>query len=100
MTSEHHQAGKLALEQLAGAVAAVGLERAVAVALEIADDDLPHDRLVVDDEDRLQRVNCARPLGVCKRRPLRLVPRAQSPRTAPNACRAARPGGRVEQGQE
>jgi D-alanyl-D-alanine carboxypeptidase/D-alanyl-D-alanine-endopeptidase (penicillin-binding protein 4) len=49
---EHDEVGQLALEQLAGTVAVGGLERAVAVALEIAHDDLAHDRLVVDHEDR------------------------------------------------
>jgi hypothetical protein len=41
----------LALDQPSCGVAVTGLERAVAVALEVADDDLADDRLVVDDED-------------------------------------------------
>jgi len=41
----------LALEEGTGVVAIVRLERLVALPLEIADDDLAHDRFVVDDED-------------------------------------------------
>ena len=48
---EHDEVRRIALEQLARAVAVRRLERPVALALEVADDDLAHDRLVVDDED-------------------------------------------------
>ena len=39
-------------DQRASEVAVTGLERAVALALEVANDDLANDRLVVDDENR------------------------------------------------
>ena len=39
-----------------------GLERPVPLALEVADDDLAHDRLVVDDEDGCHGRNCAQPI--------------------------------------
>ena len=48
---EHHEVGRLALDERTGVVAVVRLERRVALALEVAHDDLAHDRLVVDDED-------------------------------------------------
>ena len=55
---EHDEVGRLLLEQLARAVAVVGLERRVALALEVAHDDLAHDRLVVDDEDGGHGAHC------------------------------------------
>ena len=48
---EHDEVGRLALDERAGVVAVVRLERRVPLALEVAHDDLAHDRLVVDDED-------------------------------------------------
>ena len=48
---EDDEVGRVALEQLARAVAVGGLERPVALPLEVADDDLADRRLVVDDEN-------------------------------------------------
>ena len=48
---EDHEAGALALDELAGRVAVAGLERAEAVPLEIAEHHLADDGLVVDDEN-------------------------------------------------
>ena len=47
---EDHEPRALGLEQLPGGGAVAGLERAEAVALEVAQDDLADDRLVVNDE--------------------------------------------------
>ena len=50
---EHDEVGRASSERVACGVAVAGLERAVPLALEIADDDLAHDRLIVDDEHGL-----------------------------------------------
>ena len=56
-----------ALDQPRARVAVAGLERAVALTGEIADDDLAHDRLVVDDEDGCHRRSCAPAMSVTPR---------------------------------
>src|SRR5207245_9140265 len=52
----------LLLDQVAGGETVAGLQRLEAGVLEVSDDDLAHDRLVVDDQDtthrRSIRVNC------------------------------------------
>ena len=53
---EHDEVGWTAFDQLARRVAVAGLERVEAVALEVASDDVAHDRLVVDDQHRRHRI--------------------------------------------
>jgi hypothetical protein len=48
---EDDEVGRLALDQLAGAISVRGLERREAVALEVPDHDLADRRLVVDNEN-------------------------------------------------
>ena len=55
---EHDEVRPLRLSELARPDAVAGLERPVAVAPQVADDDLPHDRLVVHDQDGLHGSHC------------------------------------------
>ena len=58
ITSSTTRSGVLRSISSRAAVAVAGLERRVALALEVADDDLAHDRLVVDDEDGGHAAHC------------------------------------------
>ena len=55
---QHNQVGPLRLGELARLLAVARLERPVAVAAQVADDDLTHDWLVVDDQDGLHGSHC------------------------------------------
>ena len=56
---EDHEVELLFSEQLVGAVSVFGDERAMAVPLEVADDDVADDRVVVHDEDGRHVAHCA-----------------------------------------
>ena len=55
---QHDQIGPLGLGELARLLAVARLERPVAVAVQVADDDLAHDWLIVDDQDGLHPSHC------------------------------------------
>ena len=59
ITSSTTRSRLLLSKQLVGAVSVFCDERAVAVALEVADDDVAHDGVVVDDEDGCHSAHCA-----------------------------------------
>ena len=64
ITSSTTRSGRRSSEHVACGFAVTCLERAVPLALEIADDDLAHDGLIVDDEHGLHRLSVP-PLPGC-----------------------------------
>ncbi len=77
---EHDQVRRGALDQRAGGLAVPGLERVVALTLQVASDDVADDRLVVDDQHRRHRAHSSGSVSTH----LRWWRQAQSSRTEPS----------------